>query len=127
MRRDSAFAGAESEFGSLEDGRYTLTIFASKVSNAFGNLDGDGNGVGGDDFVLASASGANPPTNIFRHFGDNDGDGDTDAADFLAFRATWGLATGQPGFNPALDFNNDGDVDAGDFLSFRSRFGSSVP
>src|SRR5207253_1864179 len=58
-----AFGGAISEFGSLADGRYTLTVLASAVASAFGNLDGNQDGVGGDDFVLASAAGPNPPTN----------------------------------------------------------------
>ena len=48
------FSGADTEFGSLADGRYTLTIFASQVSNANGNLDGNGDGTGGDNYVMAA-------------------------------------------------------------------------
>src|SRR5262249_43717602 len=38
-----AFNGVLSDFGSLQDGRYTLTITASMVSSANGQLDGDCN------------------------------------------------------------------------------------
>jgi subtilisin-like proprotein convertase family protein len=48
------FNGALSEFGSLADGRYTLTIFAAQVSNSHGQLDGNGDGVAGDNFSLAT-------------------------------------------------------------------------
>ena len=105
--------------GSLQDGRYALTIFASEVSGTGGLLDGDCNGVAGDNFVLASAASPNPPTNIFRFFGDSDGDGDTDAANFLAFRNVF---LGTVTYDNAFDFNNSGSVDAADFLQFRNRY-----
>jgi len=103
--------------GSLIDGAYTLTIFASAVTGLGGNLDGNGNGTGGDDYQ----SPASGPGRLHRLFGDNDGDGDVDAADFAAFRGTFGAAT-----NLAFDGDGDGDVDAADFASFRARFGLSV-
>jgi hypothetical protein len=113
------FSGTSAvDFGSLADGRYTLTIDADQVSNANGKLDGDGNGTGGDDYVLVGAPGAAP--NLYRLFGDSDGDGDVDASDFGAFRSAFG------GSNPTFDFDGDGDVDASDFGAFRQRFGSSV-
>jgi len=99
------FSGAATEFGSLADGRYTLTAFAAAL-----NLDGNGDGIAGDDFT----------TSLHRLFGDADGDGDVDAQDFGAFRAAFG------GTNNTFDFDNDGDVDAADFVAFRGRFGSSV-
>src|SRR5262249_37792419 len=110
------FTGALSDFGSLQDGRYTLTVFASKVSNANGSLDGDCNGAGGDDFVLIG----DPATNkLHRFFGDVDGDGDTDASNFLTFRNVFlGIAP----YDSALDFNGSGSVDAADFLQFRNRY-----
>src|SRR5262249_35760895 len=101
------FNGALSEFGSLADGRYTLTALASAVASAFGNLDGNQDGIGGDDFTLASAAGSNPPTNISRFFGDFDGDGDVDAANFLAFRDVF---LGFSPYNAALDFDGSGSV-----------------
>jgi len=118
---DLSFVGAGSEFDSLADGRYTLTVLASKVANFWGGLDGNADGAGGDDHVLACAGAPNPPTNIFRQFGDADGDGDTDASDFGAFRLAFGTAS-----NLAFDGDADGDVDATDFGAFRLRFGTSV-
>jgi hypothetical protein len=99
------FSGGPVEFGSLADGRYTLTASAAAL-----NLDGNGDGIAGDDFT----------TSLHRLFGDNDGDGDVDAQDFGAFRAAFG------GTSNTFDFDNDGDVDAADFVAFRGRFGASV-
>jgi len=101
---------------SLIDGLYQLTILASKVTGAGGNLDGDGNGSGGDNF-LTPTTGAG---RIVRMFGDGDGDGDVDAQDFGAFRAAFG------GVNATFDYDADGDVDSVDFGQFRARFGASV-
>lgn len=50
--RDHGFTGGETNSGSLADGRYTLTVFASQVSAGGQQLDGDGTGTGGDNFVL---------------------------------------------------------------------------
>jgi hypothetical protein len=101
---------------SLIDGNYQLTIVAANVVGAGGNLDGNGNGTGGDDFQ----SPATGPGRIFRLFGDADGDGDVDAVNFGQFRAAFGAG------DPVFDFDGDGDVDAADFGQFRARFGSSV-
>lgn len=103
--------------GSLADGTYQLTVFGSKVSGAGGQLDGNGDGVGGDDYVLTGSPGTAP--NLFRLFGDIDGDGDVDAFDFGQFRSAFGSTSN-------LTFDSDGDVDAADFGQFRTRFGQSV-
>jgi len=105
--------GPAVEFGSLADGRYTLTVLASKATN----LDGNGDGAPGDDFVLVGT----PANGLFRLFGDADGDGDVDAPDFGAFRGAFGGVS-----NPAFDFDGDGDVDAQDFGQFRGRFGTAI-
>jgi hypothetical protein len=111
------FTGGPVEFGSLADGRFTLTVDAGQVANANGQLDGDGDGIGGDNFVVVGS----PANGLFRLFGDADGDGDVDATDFGAFRLTFGTAA-----NLAFDFDSDGDVDAADFGQFRLRFGTGV-
>jgi hypothetical protein len=110
------FSGPATEFGSLTDGRYTLRVLASQVSNLGGAFDGNGDLIGGDDYVLIGT----PANGLFRLFGDSDGNGTVNAADFLAFRSAFG------GVSSIFDFNNNGSVDASDFLAFRSRFGSSV-
>lgn len=111
--------------GSLPDGLYTLTAKASEIKGLYGNLDGDGDGTTGGDYVLVGDPGTVP--NLFRLFGDSDGDGDVDASDFLAFRNASGTSKGDPNYNSVFDYDNDGDVDAQDFLQFRDRFGYSFP
>jgi hypothetical protein len=118
------FVGGAVDFGSLQDGRYTLTVSASQVSNVNGPLDGDGDGTGGDDFVLVGDPTVAPK--LYRLFGDVDGSGANDAFDFLAFRLTSGQSIGNPLYNAAFDFEGDGDVDAQDFLRFRDRFGIGI-
>ncbi len=95
---------------SLVDGLYTLTIVAANVQGAGGQLDGDGNGTGGDDRAFLT----------HRLFGDFDGDRTVAASDFIQFR----LALG--GSSTAFDFDGDGSVSAADFIQFRLRFGGSV-
>jgi len=103
------FSGSLTQFGSLVDGKYTLRVLADQVSN-IGPLDGNNDGVGGDDFTF----------NFHRLFGDADGNGFVDAWDFRAFRAAFGSASA------VFDLDNDGDTDAADYVAFRGRFGSSV-
>jgi len=110
------FTGALSTAGSLDDGRYTLTVLAAQVANADGNLDGNADGTGGDDYLLVG----DLANRLFRLFGDHDGDGDVDAGDFGAFRGDFG------GTGSTFDFDNDGDVDASDFGQFRGRFGAGI-
>jgi len=73
-------------------------------------LDGNGDGVGGDDYVFS----------FHRLFGDANGDKRVDAADFALFRQVFGT--------PALtfDFNNDGQTTSDDFAEFRKRFGLMI-
>jgi hypothetical protein len=104
------FGGSLTEFGSLIDGKYTLRVRADQVSN-IGPLDGNNDGVGGDDFTV----------NFHRLFGDADGNGFVDALDFRAFRGALGSAAF------VFDFDGDGDADAADFGAFRGRFGMALP
>jgi hypothetical protein len=113
-----SFIGGAVDYDSLADGRYTLTVFAGSVSSIGGSLDGNGDGTGGDDYVLVGAP--NTPTNLFRLYGDVNGDGTVDASDFIVFRQYFG------GVNFAFDFNGDGSISASDFNQFRLRFGGSI-
>ena len=107
------FSGSEFIGGSLADGNYTLTTL-STITDAAGNqLDGDGDGSGGD----------NATDEFFRFFGDFDGDGDVDRRDFSAFRQTFNLNSSSSSYNAAFDFDGDGDVDRRDFGAFRVNFG----
>jgi hypothetical protein len=106
------FSGPLTEFGSLIDGQYSLTIDASQVKN-IANLDGTGAGVAGVNWV-------SPPGTIFRLFGDANGDGTVSASDFILFRMNFG------GNADMFDFDGDGSVSASDFVQFRLRFGGSI-
>jgi hypothetical protein len=106
------FSGPLTEFGSLMDGQYSLTIDASQVKN-IANLDGTGAGVAGVNWVSS-------PGAIFRLFGDASGDGTVSASDFILFRLNFG------GNANMFDFDGDGYVSASDFLQFRMRFGGSI-
>jgi hypothetical protein len=115
------FSGALSDFGSLADGRYTLTIFAAQVSNAHGQLDGNGDGVAGDDFTFGDAQG------LYRFFGDVNGDRHVDIADFAIFSNSFNSSTGQQNYLAGLDFNGDGHIDIADFGQFSLRFFAVLP
>ena len=102
--------------GSLADGAYQLTIVAANVQGVGGNLDGNGDGIAGDDYQTPT-SGAG---RIFRLFGDVSGNGKVGSEDFAIFRTAFG------GYNFAFDFNGDLNTDANDFGQFRARFGLMV-
>lgn len=116
-------AGPVVESGSLADGRYRLKVDATKVSAIAVSLDGNGDGIGGDDYVLESAPAPAAPTNIFRLFGDINGDGFTDNSDFVQYRLANGSNSTTANYNPAFDFNGDGFIDNVDFVAFRQRLG----
>lgn len=104
--------------GSLADGAYQLAVVAAKIQGGAGNLDGNGDGIGADDYESPTTPGS--PGRIFRQFGDADGDADVDGADFAAFRGAIGGGT------VLFDFDGNGVVNVTDFEQFRARFGSSI-
>jgi uncharacterized membrane protein len=110
------FIGGPLDYGSLADGRYTLTALASQISG--GNFDGNGDGIAGDDYVLIGDPSTSPK--LFRLFGDANGDGTVAANDFILFRQSFGAA------NDMFDFDGNGTVNADDFIQFRMRFGGSI-
>lgn len=114
------FTGGAVNGASLADGRYTLTVLAARVGDPSGALDGNGDGTGGDDFVLVGDPAANK---LFRLFGDVNGDGAVNGLDLAAFRAAFG--TSAPPESP-FDFNGDGVVNGLDLAQFRRRFGTTV-
>jgi hypothetical protein len=117
----NGFGGSATEFGSLADGRYTLTALASQISAGGQPLDGNGDGTPGDDYTFGSAEG------LFRLFGDVTGDGVVNGADFAYFRGAFGTAAGNPAYLWYLDFDGDGAVNGADFAQFRARFGTALP
>jgi hypothetical protein len=114
---------------SLADGRYTLTVFADKVTGASGSLfDGNGDGTPGDNYISPTDTPAGGPGqyHLFRLFGDTTGDGVVDLNDLAAWRNAYNTAVGQSGYVPYLDANNDHSIDLTDLAQFRSRINHNV-
>src|SRR5205085_2283893 len=88
---------SDTAFGSLNDGRYRLTVLASQVRDAAGN-----------------APAADSVTNFHRYFGDSNGDARVDVADLGPFASTYLKTSADPGYLGYFDFNNDGRVDVTD-------------
>jgi hypothetical protein len=114
----NGFTGSETEFGSLKDGRYTLTVLANQITFGGQQLDGNGDGTAGDNFTFGDSQG------LFRFFGDINGDRHVDIADFGLFS----VSIFNPGnYNAAFDFNNDGAIDIADFGQFAIRLFTPLP
>ncbi len=106
------FAGANTEFGSLADGRWTLTVLGSHV-HAAGNP------------TLTMAGDATAA--FHRLFGDANGDATVNAYDFGQFRPAYGSSSGGATYVSWLDFDNDGSINGFDFGMLRNRFGVTLP
>lgn len=106
------FTGVETQFGSLRDGRFTLTALASQISNAGGQLNG------GVNYTFGDAQG------LFRFFGDVNGDRRVDIADFGLFAVSYLNAAN---YIAAFDFNGDGVIDIADFGQFSIRYFTNLP
>jgi autotransporter-associated beta strand protein len=116
-----AFTGSETEFGSLSDGRYTLTALASQISAGGQALDGNSDGTGGDNYTLDDTQG------LFRLFGDVNGDQTVNGFDLGFFRNAFGTQIGDPNYLSYLDLNGDGVINGFDLGQFRTRFGTMLP
>jgi hypothetical protein len=117
----SNFTGASTQFGSLADGRYTLTALASQIHVGGVPLDGNSDGTPGGDYTFGDAQG------LFRFFGDINGDRHVDIADFAVLSNSFNSSTGQTNYLGYLDFNGDGHIDIADFGQFSVRFFTPLP
>ena len=87
-----SFADHTEGGGSLVDGVYKLRVIASKVLVSGVPLDGNGDGVAGDDYYTPTPSYPQTPANLlYRLFGDGDGDRDVDALNYGQFKAAYGV------------------------------------
>ncbi|HTK74159.1 MAG TPA: dockerin type I domain-containing protein [Gemmataceae bacterium] len=111
------FSGALTEFGSLTDGLYRLTILSAKVSGSSQPLDGDANGTAGGDFTL----------DLHRLYGDVNGDKAVNGLDLAELRKAFGASAADANYRSDLDFNGDGAINGSDLAAFRSRFGTILP
>jgi hypothetical protein len=112
-----SFGGPLTEFGSLVDGIYRLTILSAQVSSSGQPLDGDANGTAGGNFTL----------DLHRLYGDFNGDRTVNVTDLAAFRNAFGATTSDPNYLPFLDFNGDGVINLTDLTQVRNRFGVFLP
>jgi hypothetical protein len=117
----SNFSGNETQLGSLADGRYTLTALASQISSNTQPLDGNSDGLGGDNYTFSDAQG------LFRLFGDINGDQTVNGLDLGFFRDGFGTQVGDANYLSYLDIDGDGVINGFDLGQFRTRFGSSLP
>jgi hypothetical protein len=116
------FTGSSSQFGSLADGRYTLTALASHITDNLGQaLDGDANGQPGGNYHFGDAHG------LFRMFGDINGDRQVDGFDFGALSFSYSSLANQPNYLWFLDVNGDGQIDGFDLSQFSGRFNTLLP
>lgn len=100
---------SDTTFGSLNDGRYRLTVRANQVT------------VGGTPMAADSV------TNFHRFFGDSNGDARVDIADLGLFSTTYNKQTGQTGYLGYFDFNNDGRIDIADYGQISVRYLQTLP
>src|SRR5207253_9285318 len=113
--------GGATEFGSLADGRYTLTALASQINAGGRQLDGNGDGTAGDNFTFGE------PQGLFRLFGDVNGDRTVNGFDLGAFRLAFGSVAGDAGYRDYLDYDGGGAINGLDLGQFRARFGVTLP
>ena len=97
----------------LTDGNYVATLSGTDVNDVAGlQLDGDGDGTGGDDYTFE----------FFVLAGDMNGDRSVDDADYLTFVSQFGMS----GIGLAADMDGDGRVGLADFMILRRTFGNTL-
>jgi hypothetical protein len=102
--------------GSLPDGRYRLTLRAADIVNRAGlHLDGNGDGVTGDDFVY----------NFHQLAGDANRDGAVNFNDLVPFAQNYNTPGGKTWAQG--DFTGDGKVDFADMVKIAQNYNKSLP
>ena len=101
---------------------YRITLWAAGITDVAGNeLDGDGDGTGGDNWVYGETAGQDDM--LVPILGDGDLDGDVDFFDYMPAKGNFGMtdAVWQDG-----DFDYDGEVTFFDYLTAKGNFLQSV-
>jgi hypothetical protein len=104
------FNGSMTQYGSLIDGDYQISINHNLVLDTGGR-------------AMASDYSAT----FFRFFGDSNGDATVNGLDFGLFRSAFGTALGDSNYVAYFDFNGDGVINGLDFGQFNLRFGTTLP
>jgi autotransporter-associated beta strand protein len=103
------FSGANTDYGSLADGNWTLNINHAAVMASGTPMAAD-----------------YTQTNIKRLYGDYDGSGTVNAFDYGQFRLAYGSSSSDSSYKAILDFDASGAINAFDYGQFRLRYGSSM-
>ncbi|MFT5526173.1 MAG: hypothetical protein ACI9HK_004146, partial [Pirellulaceae bacterium] len=106
--------------GELPEGVYQLSVAGTIIDLNGNQLDGDRNGTGGDDFVLAGSA----ANGIFKLISEFNGDAGVSVFDFTTFSYWFGAPVGiAPEY---ADMNLDGGVSVFDFTLFSANFGTGI-
>lgn len=116
------FTGTATQFGSLADGRYTLTAVAANITAGGQQLDGNGDGTAGDNYVFSPQGNQG----LFRLFGDADGNQTVNIFDYGMFSTSYGKSLGGAGFLAYFDFDGSNSVNIADFGQFATRYGTTL-
>ena len=100
----------------LPDGNYVATLLAAGVTDATGApLDGDGNGIGGDNYTY----------NFYFLAGDANHDRAVDFNDLVVLAQNYNTTGGKTWDQG--DFTGDGNVDFNDLVLLAQRYNTSLP
>jgi hypothetical protein len=108
-----AFSGPGTEYGSLEDGNYTLQFIESAIQG--GGPGGPALAMSGDPFAVQAAQ-------LHRYFGDSLGRSKVDDTDLAAFNAAYRSRIGMTTYRAYFDCNGDGVVDSMDYYQLQRHY-----
>jgi hypothetical protein len=106
------FSGAGTEFGSLEDGNYSLQFNEAAIQG--GGPGGPALSPAGDPFATQAAM-------FWRFFGDNLGNRCVNDSNLTAFRQAYRWTIGSPNYRAAFDFDGNGVIDVNDNYQLQRR------
>ncbi|MFT7642455.1 MAG: hypothetical protein ACI9G1_004212, partial [Pirellulaceae bacterium] len=106
----------------LEEGVYQLDVLPTVVDIFGAQLDGDGNGVGGDEHTTVGSE----ENALFALTAEWNGDGGVSVFDFSTFSYWFGSAVGPNGAPHYADNSGDAGVSVFDFSGFSVNFGKSI-
>ncbi|MDB5327509.1 MAG: hypothetical protein JWM57_3078 [Phycisphaerales bacterium] len=111
------FSGAGVVNGSVADGRYTLSIDGSKITDTTGAP---------ADAAGTNVAGSIRTYNFSRLSADADGNNTVDFNDFLILQNAFNTTAASPNYNSGADNDGNGAVDFNDFLILQNQFNHTV-
>jgi hypothetical protein len=115
----------QTQFGSLIDGNYQLTIDATKVhdSDTGTNLDGDNNGSFGGNKVFGAAE----ADKFFRLYGDYDGSRKVNNSDLAYFTPTLNKKSTDAAYLWYFDYDGSNKINNSDLAYFVNNLNKTMP